>query len=52
MRDTRQLLDKLYEKTTDSVQLQKMTELIIENNAILLVENLKHENEDVSIVTV
>ena len=46
-------MEKLYEKTTDSSQLQKMTELIIDNNAIqVLVEHLGHDNENVSIVTV
>ena len=49
---TRQLLDKLYEKTSDSAQLQKITELIIENNALIVVENLGHDNNDVSTVTV
>ena len=49
---TRRLLEKLYEKTTDSAQLKDMTEVIIENNALFLMENLDHDNKDVSTVTV
>ena len=46
-------MDKLYEKTTDGAHLQKMTELIIDNNALrVLVKHLDHDNENVSTTTI